>query len=383
MEPKDKLGFYLVGDRKFYAKSLALMAQKETGIPTKWFFNREVFQKIDWSIPIDLGLDELYRRRAQQLRENYDYLMLYYTGGQDSMNMLHVFLENNIFIDEIVMQWPEPMRSTFNDQDRSEANVWSEFEFAAAAHIRKISGLLPSGTRISYQDYSRPLIELLEQDDWWESLPMSTNITVSGIGRQIAPLRDRNLLRLNERSRSVAQILGIDKPLIWINDADQYHAYFMDVNCTHAPPLSSQFLVTKNGNIHFDSGVVTEYFYWTPDLPELVVKQSQLLKAACENNPSLRHWWKQHQTDHIVHFRDIMQSVIYTRSPLPEFQTGKLSARIRRPADRWFWESASSKVKSNYLEAIFYLGKNIDPSGFHNQDCTQGFASHQDGGYQL
>jgi len=50
------------------------------------------------------SLDFLYALRARQLREKYDYLVLYFSGGADSTNILKTFIDNNIFLDEIVMQ---------------------------------------------------------------------------------------------------------------------------------------------------------------------------------------------------------------------------------------------------------------------------------------
>ena len=112
----DRLGFYLVGWKKFYNKTLALLESKKTGYEVEWVFNNDVYSKIDWSIPIEESLMEIYRRRAQQLRDQYDYLILYFSGGADSGNVLHAFLENGIFIDEIVMQLPEIVKPTLNNK---------------------------------------------------------------------------------------------------------------------------------------------------------------------------------------------------------------------------------------------------------------------------
>ena len=116
----DRLGYYLVGWKKFYNKTLALMESKKTGYEVTWSFNENIYGSIDWSIPIETPLFEIYKQRAQQLRDKYDYLMLYYSGGADSGAILRTFVENNIFIDEIVMQLPEPVRQTFDPKDKSE-----------------------------------------------------------------------------------------------------------------------------------------------------------------------------------------------------------------------------------------------------------------------
>ena len=62
----DRLGYYLVNGKKFYNKTFALMESKQTHDPVTWVFNNDVYGAIDWTVPIETSLDELYRRRAQQ-----------------------------------------------------------------------------------------------------------------------------------------------------------------------------------------------------------------------------------------------------------------------------------------------------------------------------
>jgi hypothetical protein len=126
----DKLGFYRVGDKKFYNKTLALLENFQTKEDVHWIFNNKVYGSIDWTIPVETPLSELYKNRAQQLRDQYDYLVLYFSGGADSANILHAFVENNIFLDEIVMHLPKPVTS-FNDTDLSNGNYYSEIKYSA------------------------------------------------------------------------------------------------------------------------------------------------------------------------------------------------------------------------------------------------------------
>ena len=71
---------------------------------TVWFYyHDDVFRNVDWKVEPLLSLDELYRIRAQQLRDKYPYLLLCYSGGNDSTNMLETFYYNNIHIDEILV----------------------------------------------------------------------------------------------------------------------------------------------------------------------------------------------------------------------------------------------------------------------------------------
>ena len=67
----DKFGYYTVGEKKSYSKLEAL----GWGSP-KWHFNDEIFSAIDWTIEPPFDLWELYKQRAKQIREQYDYVVL-------------------------------------------------------------------------------------------------------------------------------------------------------------------------------------------------------------------------------------------------------------------------------------------------------------------
>ena len=100
MQDKDKFGFYQVGKLKFYSKFDAADLAARTNQSISWNFNDEVFGLYDWSTEPVASLPDLYRARAQQLRDQYDYLVLWYSGGADCDNILDTFVDNNIRLDE-------------------------------------------------------------------------------------------------------------------------------------------------------------------------------------------------------------------------------------------------------------------------------------------
>ena len=60
------------------------------------------FNIFDWSKEPTESWKELKKQRAQHIRDNYDYVVLYFSGGSDSTTVLNSFYDNNIYIDEIV-----------------------------------------------------------------------------------------------------------------------------------------------------------------------------------------------------------------------------------------------------------------------------------------
>lgn len=374
---RDGLGYYLVGWKKFYNKTLALIESKKTGYDINWIFNDDVYSSIDWSISIESSLLDIYRQRALQLREKYDYLMLYFSGGADSGTILRTFVENNIFIDEIVMQLPEPVRKTFDPNDTSERNFYAEIEYSAIPYISELKNKINPKTKIRYQDFAKIGLETLEKDYWFESVPLCTNITISGIFRQLAQNNDPTILNLTEKKKSVAQILGIDKPLVYFDGTD-YYAYFIDTSTYHyVSPV--QFNDTEFSN----SSYSTEFFYWTPDMPEIVVKQAQEVKKNCQTNNYARFMASEVFNKHISEYRSVLHPVIYPRDVTVGFQTEKPSSKMIRPMDDWFWQTANNRVKNNFIETIEFLRNNTNKKHMIKQDIQYGIAGHMSKFYKL
>jgi hypothetical protein len=371
----DRLGYYLVGQNKFSNKTHALLESKKTGHDLSWIFNDSVYGKIDWTVPVNVPLMELYKARALQLRQQYDYLILYYSGGADSTNVLHAFIDNNIFIDEILMWDCEPTKSTVNDKDYSNKNYYSETKYAAMVHLNKVKNTLDPNTKITLKDFAKTGLDIIsKQDNWYEDMPLGLTLSISGILRQVSEQHDVHFLRQQDTGKSTCYIMGIDKPLV-CKEGNDYYAYFQDTGAYHVMnPVDF-----AGGSDH----VTTEFFYWTPDFPEIVVKQSQLIKAHYESKPEIQHMADKALTTHISEYRSIIHDAIYPREFCESFQVEKPSTHIRRPMDNWFWETADQRTKMNYLETIKYLGQHTDSKHMIKNNINWGIAAHRSKFYKL
>ena len=354
MSRLDKLGFYLVGWTKFYNKTLALIESKKTGYKPIWIFNDNVYNNINWSIPIETSIEKLYARRAQQLRDTYDYIILSYSGGADSLNMLKVFLDNNIFIDEIMMCIPEPDRKNLKDGDTSIRNVMGEVEYVAIPYIKSIQHTLDSKTKITIQDISKPLIEILKKDDWIENFNPGVRCNPTPMSSQYLDLMDDHFLDLSNTGKKICKLYGIDKPLVICN-GHEYHAYFQDASVYHVG------ISELSGSKHINDRIVTELFYWNAEVPEIVVKQAQMIKTECELDPIKKKFWS--KIRHIVAFREVMNPIIYPNLPAIKFQAGKQTGAVIKTDDNyesWFWDTISDKSKHRYLEALEHIENTVD-----------------------
>ena len=67
-----------------------------------YYYDKE-FASSDWKTEPKKSLKELYKERAEQIRAKYAYLILAFSGGHDSTQVLETFYYNNIHIDEILL----------------------------------------------------------------------------------------------------------------------------------------------------------------------------------------------------------------------------------------------------------------------------------------
>ena len=360
--------------KKFHNKIEALQYASQCNFPVRWIFNDAVYGNIDWTIPISKTLKQLYKERAQQLRDNYDYIVLHYSGGQDSNNMLHSFIDNNIHLDQIIIQVPNPQRKSSIEGDTSWENYWAEIDYQAVPYLKKHEHQLRN-TKIVIQDMSESTLDTFKHENWTEIITPNAAYNLGVISRAMCQYKDEQVLNVSEKGKRSCQLLGIDKPLVYF-DGSEYYCVFSDQSAYHIQPKDTTLKDL------FDVSV-TEFFYWTPDMPEIVIKQAQEIKQACELNKQVQNLFNTTLKQEVGVFRHVMQHIIYDTDHTPTFQTDKPGQNAGKVLNRWFYEGVGGKMLHNYEYAIDTMGKGIDSSYFINKIHTHGFNSIHTRFYKL
>ena len=122
-EMRDRLGYYLVGEKKIYNKVDALTEFQVSHSFPQYIFNDEVFSKHNGCGTIEKNIFDLYKDRAKQLRDKYKTIVLSYSGGSDSDTILKAFQEADVPIDVILLihgkqfedSIPSDKKKTFNE----------------------------------------------------------------------------------------------------------------------------------------------------------------------------------------------------------------------------------------------------------------------------
>lgn len=269
-------GFYKVEDSLFTNKLNAAIYASEKKKNITWEFHDGIFANTLKSYILgSQNLADLYTQRAQQLRDTYDYLVLHYSGGADSWNILNTFLKNNIKLDCIFVKWPiKAMDKNLyipNAHDTSAINFVSEWDYVLKKDIHWLQQNYPE-IKIEIYDWLDNLQENFFTDDLFQNMNLHryyfSNLLRLFDGSNI----ERELL---DKGKKVGSIFGVDKPIITEKN-NQCFFYFVD-----SPLLSIDKLQQTNET--------TEYFYWTPNFPMLAIEQANRVFQFYKRNPQYRH----------------------------------------------------------------------------------------------
>lgn len=95
--------FYSVNGNIFYNKNLAIIEANGDLSKIKLHFDENKWDSVDWQKEPVESWQQLCTERALELRQKYDYLALWYSGGYDSHTILLTFIKNNILLDELTI----------------------------------------------------------------------------------------------------------------------------------------------------------------------------------------------------------------------------------------------------------------------------------------
>ena len=340
----DRLGCYRVGDLKFYSKLEAIEMHSRTGIHPHWDFNEAVFSSYDWSVEPEENLLELYRQRAQQLRDKYDYIVLIYSGGADSETILQSFLYNDIKLDEVASYVNYAATG-------SKTSFMNEEIFGnAIPRIEKLKTNYPwlRHRIIEMRDLQ---IEHFQNEEikyrWIYSI--NTFFDSNCVARESLALKIRDWADLIHQGKKVCLLWGFDKPRVF-HENDRYFMRFIDI--LDSGPTVKSFA----GELPYSD----ELFYWTPDLPQIVIKQGHMVKNYLEQNYSNSPFVSTVKTDlaykkvnGVRHWltKDGLHAIIY-----PNYQLALTAAKpantIVTERDIWFY----SMEQSNYALKTWKMG---------------------------
>jgi len=340
--------YYQSGDFKTSVKMLALIHASETGENVECYFEDHIWENAAKNfVPGGININEVYKKRALELREKYDFISLNYSGGVDSWTALHTFIDNGIKIDQIVVRFPfsflnKKLHSP-NSINTHEFNRLSEWDFTVKPDLEILAKTHPEIN-----------IELV---DWLEVNNLNVNegnfTEIHGQYRFGSVLRmpamsDTRLEKTHlDLGHSVCNLYGVDKPRLKYKNG-KFFFHFNDGAMAVCPP-------------RLDNLAGNEYFFWGST--NVALSQLHLLKQWFILNPqyiyciddTVKVKTPQYATMRWRNYAEIIKFIIYPKWDFNRFQCDKPSfgsVRNSRPGD----VCIESRPELNYsLKKYHYL----------------------------
>lgn len=360
----EKLGYYICNNKKFESKIQACLYAELKKLPVQWIFNNHIFDNFNWKIEPSLTLDQLYDLRAKELREKYDYIILSYSGGADSHNILMSFIRQNLFIDEIIVNTLDQGNKNFTIIDKNildPKHAASEHYLQTIPRLKDAEKFIPK-TKITILDLTKNLFESFTKVDDGSWI-FNRREGVNPLGATRFNYIHFNEVRKNfDKGKKIGLLLGIEKPRTFIHK-DKFYIRFTD---------RAANLVTVAEHIEEYTNSNVEYFYWSPDSCSLLSKQAHTIKKWLENFPQYQPLWASNnfttERFRLVHER-ILRTIIYSTWNDDWFQADKATKDWYSEFDSWFIEGyKNTKAHQIWLEGIKYLEKNASSFIITNRD---------------
>jgi len=372
---KDKFGFYQVGDFKTYSKVEAIELSNKTGNPVHWNFNELDFSTYDWTIEPPTDINVLYQRRAKQIRERYDYVVLWWSGGADSYTMLKAFVDQGLFVDEI---------ATFHNYGADgswDSYLNSEVKRVAMPIAEKLLEHSPNTKfrLVDHVDYQPTLYSV--DDNKFDFLYKANAIfSPNQLARRYIREQEKDYLDLFATGKRVCFVWGMDKPRVVQEPNGKYALRIVDIvdNCVN--PETQRL----NRAWEYD-----EFFYWSPEGKDIMAKQGHMIMRYLKNVPreELNSRWISLRGNSLGATATIagrkyfltnggVHRLIYPDWNSDTYSSGKHDFLLMlSPRDQWMLKDTNSEQTRLYLNGIEKLGSIVGQDWIRTGGITRGLRS--------
>jgi hypothetical protein len=256
----DQYLYYQVGDYKTTNKLLAVEAAGGDMNRVHFYFADDAHRQHDWTSEPTESVYELIDQRVRELREEHQYLALWYSAGYDSHTILDSILRTNTRLDEILV-FHRPYIKT---NDNIEARI-------AVKQAQWIKTHLQPWLKIRYVEYDQDTTFKFYQEhgsDWMYHGPGHFQYFTK-TSRYNTALYHKDLVGLDQIIGR-CDITGVDKPRVNLWNG-KWYAQMPDAALFH----------------HLSSP--RHLFYLCPEATRLYIKQVWMIIKWMESRPDCSH----------------------------------------------------------------------------------------------
>lgn len=328
---------YYSGNKKFSSKLDAIIHFNKTKENTFFYYYDEVYDKLNWRMEPPGTLDFYYREQAQRIRDNYDYVILCFSGGADSTNILETFHYNKIKLDKVITV------GAFSQDSHSmvEENHNGEIYFVAHPYLREL-GLESITQHIDYTKYFDNFgqFSVNQYGNEWSDVLASWYSPHNFFWRDL----HKFVVPKNMENKRVAIIFGQDKATLEVHKSGALGFKFADCN------------MQAYGTIQSKDNCDIIQFYHDPQFPLIAIKQTHILKKAYDIKKTIAK--DKNRGVQIISGISVNELIYNLKKPItyvtPKSRTVFLSIR-----DEYIENKKDSDVYNFYLSGIKHLSDKI------------------------
>jgi hypothetical protein len=316
----------------------------------KFYYYDHILKDVAWNIEPTKTLKQLYKERAQEIRDNYEYVIVCYSGGNDSSNVLESFYYNNIHIDEIVLV------GSFSQDESKEIDLNHNKDLYVNAFPLLKTLHLPN-TKITTIDYT----ELFRDIDQFSLVKKYGNDYFPHIGTHKSPhnlfWHDFRQIVGKDNNKKTARVMGAEKvdvgyDFITSTKAVGAHVYFKDNT------------INSYGMSHIDENFERVNFYNDPRSTvciDILKKQAHivhnLIKLKIANGDPLA------EIEAVFNNRFVLNKLFYDLKTPLVYQSPKSKNYFFSVRDTFLTEKQDSEIfkihKANIERRVDYFRQNV------------------------
>jgi len=352
-----KLGYYVCDGQEFNSKINCAIHATQANKPMSWVFNNDVFSNYDFSKDPEETLDALYDRRAREIREKYNYVVLSYSGGSDSHNILMSFYRQGLHIDEVISNWVFEASKKFTIIDSLVNDAWNqnaEYELHTKDRLQWIYDHMPK-TKVTLYDCSKQIYSYFnkaKEPTWVTNHVEPLNPAAT---QRYNPLQIKDIRLRIDKEDSIGFVVGVDKPLSLIVDKKMY----LRLRDKTANIIPSSIYTSEYDN------TTVEYFYWAPESCAMLAKQGHTMLKYLNTNKQYQLIWTPSQVENFRAAQEtLMRNIVYTTwDEESAFQTNKPTHDWYSELDYWFIEQfKNTPAGRNWQAGVDYVETSVDKS---------------------
>lgn len=307
----------------------------------QFYYRDNEYELIDWSKEPKESLQELYKQRALQIRDEHDYVVICYSGGIDSSQVLESFYYNNIHIDEILVVGALSQDS----QKYSDENHNGDLYYNAFPLLNKLN--LPN-TKISIIDYTDIFRDPLKFTLLKKFGPEYVNHIGSRTSVHNLFWYDMDKF-LSHNKGNIAYVMGKDKPLVRYDG--KIGKYYFVLNDMPFTDYGNRYEYNFGKRINF---------YSDPEAFKIILKQCFLIQQF-----EIKKQFKLNSSCFDATFKDSdsyvenIKNIIYNLKHPLNYETKKSKTPFLSKRDMFMLNKQNSKIFEYYINGLKILNKDI------------------------